>query len=40
MVDKKNENKNAWFIPGHLSGLVSNAISTSAALPRELLHKL
>ena len=39
-VDRMNENRNASFMPGHFNTLVSNAISTGAALPRELLHKL
>ena len=32
-VARKNENRNATFMPGHFSGFVSNAISNSAALP-------
>jgi hypothetical protein len=40
-VDKKKEKRKAWFHTGHSLGFhQSYAISTSAALPRELLHEL
>ena len=36
-VERKKENKNATFMPGHFK--MSIAISKPAALPRELLKK-